>query len=113
MDSEAMKPRLTLKEISIIGLLSEGKSYKQIACQMAISPRTVEWHVSNMFKKTQCRNKIEIIRFAREMGLLKDGKTKGHTTAYKKISIPLIIMFCINGLCLAILLKILALFQHR
>lgn len=100
-----MIANLTSKEKAIVNMLSKGSSYKQIAESMSISPRTVEWHVGNVARKTQCHSRIEIVEFARQAGLLGE-KPEG---AFFKKHLPLftVVMLGINGTCLAILVKLL------
>jgi DNA-binding NarL/FixJ family response regulator len=55
---------LTEREIEIIKLLSEGLSYKEVACQLNISTRTVETHKNNILEKLELKNTIELVKFA-------------------------------------------------
>jgi DNA-binding NarL/FixJ family response regulator len=55
---------LTLREIEIIRLLSEGLSYKEVAGQLNISTRTVETHKNNILEKLELKNTIELVKFA-------------------------------------------------
>lgn len=50
--------RLTNRQIEIVELLKEGKSYKEIAASLFISDRTVTKHMQNIFEKTGVSNKI-------------------------------------------------------
>lgn len=109
-NSDAAISKLSMKEATIIGQLSEGKSYKQIAKVMGVSPRTVEWHVNNALKKTECHNKIEIIQFAKKVGLISDRHRTTKLNAFVNRRLPLfiIVILGINGLCLALLFKLLS-----
>ena len=43
-----------------------GKTYKQTARDMSISPRTVETYLENILIKTSCCNKVEVVsRYSR------------------------------------------------
>ena len=70
MSANHASVELTRKEISILKRVCEGKTYRQIADIMKISPRTVEWHVNNALKKTQSHNRIEAVQVARKIGAL-------------------------------------------
>lgn len=45
------KKNLTRREKSVSALVSEGKTAKQIARVLGISPRTVEWHRNAVYRK--------------------------------------------------------------
>jgi DNA-binding CsgD family transcriptional regulator len=53
--------KLSARELECLAHLCHGKTYKQIARDMLISPRTVESHVINILLKTKCKNRLEII----------------------------------------------------
>lgn len=52
---------LTLREKEILGFLSKGLSYKNIAINLYISPETVKKHIRNIYGKLQVTNKVEAI----------------------------------------------------
>jgi two-component system response regulator NreC len=54
-------PFLTTKEKQIIKFLMEGYSSKQIAAQLAVSPRTVDTHRANILGKFNLKNTSELI----------------------------------------------------
>jgi DNA-binding CsgD family transcriptional regulator len=51
---------LTTREHEIARLISEGASNPEIAQQLFLSRKTVERHVSNVFKKVGVRNRVEL-----------------------------------------------------
>jgi len=53
--------KLTKREIEICELVKNGQIYKEIADSLAISEKTVNKHMQNIFKKTESRNKIELL----------------------------------------------------
>lgn len=53
---------ITQREVEIIQLLKEGLSSKEIAGRLFISTNTVRNHRSNLFKKTNARNVVELLR---------------------------------------------------
>lgn len=57
---------LTEQEQRISLLIAEGARNKEIAEQLKISANTVKVHVSAIFKKTQSRNRTELVRWLQE-----------------------------------------------
>jgi DNA-binding NarL/FixJ family response regulator len=54
-------PFLTTKEKQIIKFLMDGYSSKQIAVQLAVSPRTIDTHRANILGKFNLKNTSELI----------------------------------------------------
>lgn len=52
---------LTKRELEIIGLIKDGCSSFQIAEKLFISKRTVDKHRSNIMRKTQSKNTIDLV----------------------------------------------------
>jgi DNA-binding NarL/FixJ family response regulator len=65
---------LTVREISVLSLLAEGFSNKEIGKQLEISHRTADTHRTNIMKKLKMKNVITLVRFAIENDLLKTNK---------------------------------------
>jgi DNA-binding NarL/FixJ family response regulator len=61
---------LTPREIDVLKLLVQGYTNRQIGEELNISVRTVEGHRSNLTGKLGLRNRVELVRYAREHGLL-------------------------------------------
>lgn len=58
-----MKNKFSKKDIILMSELSKGKTYKEIARIMNVSPRTVEWRIRKITQFTGCRNKVEIANY--------------------------------------------------
>lgn len=54
--------KLTSREYEVLGQLVVGKSNKEIAAQLGISPRTVEFHRAHIMEKTSARGLPELVR---------------------------------------------------
>ncbi|PKG55254.1 DNA-binding response regulator [Shewanella sp. Choline-02u-19] len=63
-DTIAMLQMLTNRERTVIQLVSSGARNKEIAHQLCISEHTVKAHISSIFRKTQSRNRVELLRWA-------------------------------------------------
>ncbi len=61
---------ITPKEISILQLLSEGKSNKQIAESLFIAEGTVKWHLHNIYTKLNAANRSEAVALARKFTII-------------------------------------------
>jgi DNA-binding CsgD family transcriptional regulator len=59
----------TLREYEVFQHLLVGKSAKQIAKDMSISPKTIEYYIDRIKKKLQCNYKKDIIITAIKFGL--------------------------------------------
>lgn len=61
---------LTPRQREILQLLAEGRSAKEIAGTLAISPRTVEFHKYQMMETHGFHNSAELIHFAIKHGIV-------------------------------------------
>lgn len=59
---------LTPRELDVIRLVAEGLSNKEIAEQLVISPRTVNFHLDNLFAKLGVRSRTEAAILALRQG---------------------------------------------
>jgi DNA-binding NarL/FixJ family response regulator len=55
---------LTERERQVLQLVVEGKSNKEIAMVLGISPKTVSVHRTNIMSKLNVQNTVELIRYA-------------------------------------------------
>jgi len=63
---------LSEREIEVIKLFAQSKSYKEIASILFISPNTVESHKVNILKKLNLKTIVDIAKFALKNGLVED-----------------------------------------
>lgn len=61
---------LTVREVEVLGLVSEGLSNRLIAARLFISPKTASVHVSRIIAKLEVGNRGEAAAVARRRGLL-------------------------------------------
>jgi len=59
------------RELEVLELLAEGRSNKEIAGRLGVSPNTVKTHVAKLYGKLDARRRTEAIRRARELGMLR------------------------------------------
>ncbi len=63
---------LTERERSVLKLLSQGRSYKEIASDLGVSVKTIETYRARMVKKLGCSTRAELVRCAVKLGLVSD-----------------------------------------
>lgn len=68
--TDATYETLTSREQEIMVLLAQGLSNKQIAEKLFISPKTVENHRSNILRKLDLHNTLELVRYAARLGII-------------------------------------------
>lgn len=61
---------LTAREQEVLSLLAEGYSSKEIAEKLFLSSSTIHTHRGNIMKKLKLSNRHELMRYARENGLI-------------------------------------------
>lgn len=61
---------LSERELEVLHELAAGRSNKEIAARLHVSPNTVKTHVARVLDKLDARRRTEAIRRARELGLL-------------------------------------------
>lgn len=56
--------RLTLRQKEVLQLLAEGRSMKEVAYILGVTPRTVAFHKYTMMEQLQLKTSAELIQFA-------------------------------------------------
>ncbi len=64
--AEALTPR----EVEILRLIVEGYTNRQIGQELNISTRTVDGHRANLSDKLGLHSRVELVRYARQHGLI-------------------------------------------
>jgi DNA-binding NarL/FixJ family response regulator len=59
------------RELEVLQLLAAGRSNKEIASRLNVSPNTVKTHVAKLFEKLEVRRRTEAILRARELGMIR------------------------------------------
>ena len=68
---------LTRRELEILRLVAVGRTNREIAHQLFLSPRTIDMHVRNMLAKLGCRSRTEATGRAHALGLLEPAPSRG------------------------------------
>jgi DNA-binding CsgD family transcriptional regulator/tetratricopeptide (TPR) repeat protein len=61
---------LSRRELEVMRLVSVGRTNREIARELFLSPRTVDMHVRNILMKLGCRSRTEATRRAAELGVI-------------------------------------------
>ena len=61
---------LTDREVEIVRMVSKGLRNKAIAGALELSEGTVKVHLHNIFKKLNLQNRVELVRYAQDQGLV-------------------------------------------
>ncbi|MEW6733238.1 MAG: helix-turn-helix transcriptional regulator [Acidobacteriota bacterium] len=64
-----MRDILSRRERQIVKLISEGHSSREIADTLSVSPRTVEAHRANIYRKLGMHNIADLIKYAIKVGI--------------------------------------------
>jgi len=61
---------LSARELTVLHELAAGRSNKEIAALLDVSPNTIKTHVARLFEKLDANRRTEAIRKARELGIV-------------------------------------------
>ena len=61
---------LTARECEILELLASGKSMKELARELGVSPNTVKTHVARVYQKLEVQRRVNAIEKARALALI-------------------------------------------
>ena len=66
---------LTPQELHIASLVAEGKTNKEIAASMYLSPKTVGYHLANAYRKLDIHSRAELTRLVSQEATVGAGPT--------------------------------------
>ncbi len=61
---------ITLREQEVLALLAAGKSNKEIAQKLGVSPNTVKTQVASLYQKLEVNRRTQAVQKARELALI-------------------------------------------
>ena len=64
------EPHLTARELETLRLIARGKSVRQIAALLGISPHTVRAYAKGVHRKLECGTSAQAVGKAIELGLI-------------------------------------------
>jgi DNA-binding NarL/FixJ family response regulator len=69
-EGSEVRAALTPREYEILVLISRGLTMRQMGTRLGISPRTVETHVANLYRKLEVRSRVQAVSRAVSLGLV-------------------------------------------
>jgi DNA-binding NarL/FixJ family response regulator len=70
IDQRASRNELTARQREVLQLLAEGKSMKEVAAILDLTPRTVAFHKYRMMEQLRLKTSAELVRFAVQQGVV-------------------------------------------
>jgi DNA-binding NarL/FixJ family response regulator len=67
---DADLPTVTRRQREVLSLLAQGFTVSQIGRRLAISPRTVERHIVNLYRRMSVRTRLQAIAQATSLGII-------------------------------------------
>lgn len=61
---------ITQREEQVLGLLAAGKSNKEIARKLGVSPNTIKTQVASLYQKLEVQRRTQAVQKARELALI-------------------------------------------
>ena len=65
---------LSRRELEVVRHVAAGRTNREIAQELFLSPRTVDMHVRNVLRKLDCRSRVEAAQRAGELALLETSR---------------------------------------
>jgi two-component system response regulator NreC len=72
-DADHTAEILTPREREVLTLIAEGHTNREIAEALSISPKTVDRHRENIMRKLNLHNRVELVKYAIQKGLISIG----------------------------------------
>lgn len=70
-ERERASAALSNREIEVLRLLAQGRSSREIGAELVLNVRTVERHISNVYRKIGAHNRAQATSYAIEQGFLR------------------------------------------
>jgi len=84
----AGEPGLSSQELKVLRLVAEGLTNPEIGARLHLSRHTVKEYLSHAMRKLDAANRIEAVRKATELGLIKGVARPASSLAYNRTGEP-------------------------
>jgi DNA-binding CsgD family transcriptional regulator len=61
---------ISTRELTVLHEIAAGRSNKEIAANLGVSPNTVKTHIARLFEKLEVKRRTDAINKARQLGLV-------------------------------------------
>lgn len=61
---------ISARELDVLNEIAAGRSNKEIAASLGVSPNTVKTHIARLFEKLEAKRRTDALMKARELGLV-------------------------------------------
>ncbi len=61
---------ISARELDVLNEIAAGRSNKEIAASLGVSPNTVKTHIARLFEKLEAKRRTDALVKARELGLV-------------------------------------------
>lgn len=81
LQARRVRKELSAREVTMLELIAEGLSNKEMAAQLQVSPETVKFHVGNLIEKLEARDRTHALVIALRRGIMRLATRPGEATA--------------------------------
>lgn len=67
-DRRGSEQELSQRQIEVLTLVSQGLSYKEVGERLALSPRTIKYHMAEIMYRLHLENRAQVLAYAGRMG---------------------------------------------
>jgi len=67
---QKLRPELTFRQKEILQMLAEGRTMKEIALRLELSPRTIAFHKYKMMTQLELKSSAELVQFAMKQSMV-------------------------------------------
>ncbi len=73
LHARRVRKELSAREVTMLELIAEGFSNKEMAARLQLSPETVKFHVGNLLEKLEARDRTHALAMAVRRGIIRLG----------------------------------------
>lgn len=81
LHARRIRKELSAREVTVLELIAEGFSNKEMATRLQLSPETVKFHVGNLIEKLEARDRAHALVIALRRGIMRLTHRTGEVTA--------------------------------